>query len=193
MAVYVYIWQGICNDNYRMRSIMLKSFTYITALLIAVTVYSCKKDKDDNGGTSVPTGSTTTFSSDPAGGKMHGTAWQHVDGWSHTNIYTDSLVTIILEDVVDSNGCDPGGSGGISYAQVYFDAPAEVGAYSLTMQNFVTFSVDVNGTPTFYNVSSGAIEITAYDTANGAVAGKINARFDGQNFINGVFDVPYCW
>ena len=102
------------------------------------------------------------------------------------------MVTILLHDNLDTNGCLPGGDGGPTEGTVYFDVPAAVGTYKVSFNNLVTFSRIVNGQYVFYNLSSGDIEITTYDTTQGRVVGKLNTTFDAQNYMNGTFDVVYC-
>ena len=82
-------------------------------------------------------------------------------------------------------------------SKIFFEVPKQVGLYELKvgLQNpgitqTVTFFVAAENQN--YIASQGAIEILEIDLENELLEGRLDARVDNQNFINGNFCLVLC-
>ncbi|MBL7833825.1 MAG: hypothetical protein JNK18_07720 [Cyclobacteriaceae bacterium] len=161
------------------RSILSPLFVLLTCLTLA-----CSDDDEK--------GSSYSFKEQDLQGEIEGGRWTYADGYVETTTLegVESLsVNLMLTQT--SGACE---TFSIEGDQVFFTVPNEVGLYKLSF-NLGSFSgqtVTLFDTETVLNTiaTKGAIEIlTITDTE---VTGRIDARADKDNFVNGNFTVSFC-
>ena len=163
----------------------MKAFYKLTFGIFLIIIVSCGDDEPDY-----------KFKNRDASGKIENEAWAYADGYS--DLIDDYLgsgetyidITLVLAQ--SGTGC---GITTFDGDRVFFAIPAEVGLYKLhlSLNNIfdgqtVTLFDDETG---MNNISSeGAVEIISI--SEDEVIGRMDARFDKQNFINGNFTIPIC-
>ena len=154
-------------------------------LILSVTafLFSCGGD-DEN--------PSPNFKNQNLSGKIANTSWTYGDGYAE--IYgtgDDSEIYIDMFVNVDGEGCDiiPEGD------QVFFSVPNKVGVYKL---KFDLNNPEASQTITLFEdeevmnsiATEGAIEITAITESS--ISGRIDAKVDAENNVNGNFTVNIC-
>lgn len=161
------------------RSILSPLFVLLTCLTLA-----CSDDDEK--------GSSYSFKEQDLQGEIEGGSWTYADGYVETTTLegVESLsVNLMLTQT--SGACE---TFSIEGDQVFFTVPNEVGLYKLSF-NLGSFSgqtVTLFDQQTVLNTiaTTGAIEIlTITDTE---VTGRVDARADKDNFVNGNFTVSFC-
>src|SRR5262249_43941460 len=126
-----------------------------------------------------------SFKDQEAQGKIGNESWTYVDGWATADQFF--VINLTLEEA--ETGC------AISVAEkdhVAFIADFETKVYPLGTGSTV-FTVTLTDMQDLQNQHislEGAIEIT--EVTDTQVSGRLDARVDGENFINGNFTVPIC-
>ncbi|MBL7840746.1 MAG: hypothetical protein JNJ75_11430 [Cyclobacteriaceae bacterium] len=165
------------------RSIFYTLLFSSTALLL-----SCSDDDEK--------GPSYSFKNQDLQGKIEGGSWTYADGYVETTTLegVESLSVNLMLTQVDG-AC---GNFSVEGDEVFFFVPNAVGLYKLSFDlgsfdgQVVTLYDDDDGGPDPINViaTKGAIEIlTITDTE---VTGRIDARADKDNFVNGNFTVSFC-
>jgi len=157
----------------------------VSILILSVTaiLFSCGGD-DEN--------PSHSFKNQNLSGKIANISWTYGDGYAE--IYgtgEDSEIYIDMFVDVDGEGCDiiPEGD------QVFFSVPNKVGVYKL---KFDLNNPEASQTITLFEdeevmnsvATEGAIEITAITESS--ISGRIDAKVDAENNVNGNFTVNIC-
>lgn len=161
------------------RSIFYTLLFSSTALLM-----SCSDDDEK--------GPSYSFKNQDLQGKIEGGSWTYADGYVETTTLegVESLSVNLMLAQVDG-ACR---NFSIEGDQVLFTVPNAVGVYKLNFDlgSFSGQVVNLFDTETTLNTfaTKGAIEIlTVTDTE---VTGRIDARADKDNYVNGNFTVSFC-
>lgn len=161
------------------RSIFYTLLFSSTALLM-----SCSDDDEK--------GPSYSFKNQDLQGKIEGGSWTYADGYVETTTLegVESLSVNLMLTQVDG-ACE---TFSVEGDQVLFTVPNEVGVYKLNFDlgSFSGQVVNLFDTETTLNTfaTKGAIEIlTVTDTE---VTGRIDARADKDNYVNGNFTVSFC-
>lgn len=147
----------------------------ITMFLFVVAFVGCKDDE--------PTPSYQ-FKEQDAQGKIGNVAWVYEDGKVED---VEVAFNIELFLTQPSAPCDnPGFAIG---DQVLFTIPRSAGLFELSADGYTVTLFNISQAKT-YIATQGAVEILS---ASGSfLIGRIDARFDDGNFVNGNFIVPFC-
>lgn len=145
--------------------------------LLAVIIISCTGN--DSG---------FNFTDQAVKGKILQNDWAYYFGVAHPYLMNPDSLQIQLSDTVFSNPC--------TYARsergIYFKVPYKETLTPLhggfTNPQFVVL---YNGNEERFALG-GAVEITLIDTLNQVVEGRIDATYDGSNFVNGYFTAHLC-
>lgn len=163
----------------KVRSIFYTLLLSSTALLL-----SCSDDDEK--------GPSYSFKNQDLQGKIEGGSWTYADGYVETTTIegVESLSVNLMLAQVDG-ACR---NFSIEGDQVFFTVPNEVGVYKLKfdLSTFSGQTVTLFDTETVLNTiaTEGAIEIlTITDTE---VTGRVDARYDKTNYVNGNFTVSFC-
>ena len=125
-------------------------------------------------------------------GKIEGKTYQFKDGYFEESFFEEDKFSIQMYDVNEpDDACDVFSS---DFVQVFFSIPKEVGLYKLKF-NLSTFT---GQTATLYDpdeslnviATEGAIEILTISETE--ITGRMDARADNRNFVNGDFSVISC-
>lgn len=164
------------------RSILPSVFVLLTCLTLA-----CSDDDEK--------GNSYSFKDRDLQGEIEGDSWTYADGYVETmTVDGEESLSVNLMLVQESAACAVFPEGD----QVFFFVPNAVGLYKLSFDlgsfdgQVVTLYDDDNGGPNATNIiaTTGAIEIlTITDTE---VTGRIDARYDKDNYVNGNFTVSFC-
>lgn len=161
--------------------------TYAKIMALLLICASCKEDEADTG-----------FSDQPMAGKISDLAYTSTSGGGQAIdwVFDESRVDITIGGELVSEPCSYSYDGPV----VSFIVLKEVGTYTLDEdwvsdasvgQYLVYLHPNGNSDPDdFIIVSDGAIEILSVTSES--ISGRVNARYDDQNFVNGSFTVNYC-
>jgi hypothetical protein len=166
-------------------SLQLKTMTKgILALAMIVTLMSCGKDDE---------GPAYEFIDQPLQGKIGGVDFMMKDGKVEEGFFEeDGWFIEIYGETEVADACD------VEIAEtnyLFFNIPLEVGLYKLyfklsTFEGQLVNLYDVEGEDMQNLASSGAIEILSVSETD--VTGRMDARFNNQNTVNGNFTVAFC-
>jgi hypothetical protein len=158
---------------------MSKRCLLIAALACSIVLASCNTG-----------GSGYDFVDQPLQGKIGGASWLYVSGTA-TDQFANGSLWIYNYDITP-NGPDPFAL--IAYAaavdKVLFVVPASVGLHELSQSGQTVTIIDNPGNDNIICVD-GAVEILTIDPVGKLVTGRIDARFDSDNFVNGNFTAVY--
>jgi hypothetical protein len=148
----------------------------IVFVVLAVSVVSCK---DDDAKPSY------SFEDQDAQGKINNEPWTYTDGYATADQFF--VITLTLDE--DETGC------AISVPErdrVSFIAEFDTKVYPLgTGSTVYTVTLTDAENPQDHHIAlEGAIEITEVTATT--VSGRLDARVDNGNFINGNFTVQIC-
>jgi len=156
----------------------------LLALLTIGTLISCGKDDE---------GPAYEFIDQPLQGKIGGVDFMMKDGKVYEGFFEeDEWYVEIYGENEPAAACD------VEIAEknyLFFNVPLEVGLYKLyfklsTFEGQLVNLYDVEDDDSQNLASEGAIEIlTISDTE---VTGRLDARFNNQNRVNGNFTVNFC-
>ena len=161
----------------------LKSIFRIQLVLLSAFALSCGDDDDE--------GNSYSFKDQELSGEIAGDSWTYADGFVEESTFDDeSVLDISLFLAQDVPACE---TFGIEGDEVFFVIPNAVGLYklsvSLNLQGRTVTLLDKDDF-TNYIAGEGAIEILAITETH--VIGRIDARYDGNNHVNGDFMVSFC-
>jgi hypothetical protein len=144
-------------------------------VVLAVSVVSCKDDEEKP---------SYSFKDQDAQGKIANESWTYVDGYATADQFF--VINLTLEEA--ETGC------AISVAEkdhVAFIAEFDTRVYQLGTGStvYTVTLIEMDG-PVNHISTEGAIEIT--EVTDTHVSGRLDARVDGENYINGNFTVPIC-
>jgi hypothetical protein len=161
----------------------LKSILRLQSVLALTFLLACSDDDEK---------SSYSFKDQDLSGEIEGDSWTYEDGFVEEGTYEDEEVldiSLFLDQGVPA--CETFSREG---DQVFFFVPNAVGLYKL---NFDLSSFDGQTVTLFddeetLNViaTEGAIEILSITETE--VTGRIDARADGNNHVNGNFTVSFC-
>lgn len=167
----------------------LKKPLSLLAILFCVFLFSC--DNDDASDT-LGVENSYSFNDVSLQGKIDGKDWSLIDGYARKNPFDSSQFSLeLLEETVEDDCPVLSGS---NLPRVFFSIPANVGLYELRLSSGGERSQTLTlfePSQTLNTIASqGAIEILT--VADSQITGRIDARFDENNFINGNFLVTVC-
>lgn len=155
-------------------------------LIFSIGILSACGDDDDN--------ITFEFIDQNLQGQIGGIEWELVAGKAQDFSINNDFLSMEMVGVAVVDTCQlslPNTS------RIFFEVPKQVGLYELKvgLQNpgltqTVTFFVAAENQN--YIASQGAIEILAIDLPNERVEGRLDARVDKRNFVNGTFGLVLC-
>ena len=160
-----------------------------SALLTTLFITSCGKDDDESG-------PSYEFIDQNLQGTIDGQAFDFGEGEAELTTNFDEEQVLAL-DLFDSNEeitdiCEFFGFG--DQVSVFFSITPEVGLYPLSInaKSFTGLTVTLfNPDGAVNNISTeGAVEILSISDTQ--VRGRIDARFDSENNVNGNFTATFC-
>jgi len=159
---------------------------YLSLLFIGITCFSsCSKDDDDK--------ASYEFKDQVMQGQFEGEDWILKAGTAKKSPFEDNYLSLSFYTMESDSPCNDWNLKG---NRAMCSVPNKVGIYELKFG----FDGEESQTITLYHEASqmnniateGAIEITLIDIENGVVKGKIDAKADDKNFVNGNFTLTYC-
>jgi len=159
--------------------IIISGFIFLNMLI------SCKDDEEEI---------IFEFQAQNLQGEIGGSKWELVAGKAQDFSINNDLLSIEMVGVMVMDTCQlslPNTS------KISFEVPKQVGLYELKvdLQNpgatqTVTFFVAAENQD--YIASQGAIEILEINLEIELLKGRMDARVDKKNFVNGNFDLAIC-
>ena len=159
--------------------IIISGFIFLNMLI------SCKDDEEEI---------IFEFQAQNLQGEIGGSKWELVAGKAQDFSINNDLLSIEMVGVMVMDTCQlslPNTS------KISFEVPKQVGLYELKvgLQNpgatqTVTFFVAAENQD--YIASQGAIEILEINMEIKLLKGRMDARVDKKNFVNGNFDLAIC-
>jgi hypothetical protein len=146
---------------------MSKSKLLVIGLLPLIALISC-----------APGGSGYNFIDQPLQGKIGGSAWQ-LDSGAASEPFADGNLWISLYDV-----------GGAGEDRVFFVTAKNVGLREFSFGGEEVTLIDMPGNNNMI-CYEGALDIQTIDPIGHVVTGRIDARFDADNYVNGNFTATY--
>ena len=123
----------------------------------------------------------------PMSGKIGAVDWEFTIGKALYNNFERSYYIEVYNFDVNADGCALFG-GNSAYAS--FEIPDRTETITQPSINFQTLTFNLPNSTTAYTATQGYIEIILINSFE--VRGIINARFDDENFLEGVFSVELC-
>lgn len=161
---------------------MLRSGIKTLVFAALLFVFSCGEDDEKK---------AYSFKDQELSGEIAGDSWTYADGYVEEGTFDDeAILDVSLFLAQDEPACE---TFGIEGDEVFFMIPNAVGLYKLSLNsNFEGRTVTLLDREDFTNiiVTEGAVEILTI-TSTG-ITGRIDARFDGNNYVNGNFEVSFC-
>ncbi|HEY8513301.1 MAG TPA: hypothetical protein VIL31_15190 [Cyclobacteriaceae bacterium] len=159
-------------------------WTLVNAIgLCILLLISCSKDSESP---------SHTFKDQDAAGEIEGVEWAYADGYAATTGEGTSKklhITLVLPH--EAQGCDILPEGDF----VLFSIPAIKGLYTLKLdfnnpENSYTVTLFDSDESMNVIAGKGAVEILSITESE--VTGRIDARADDENYVNGNFSIPLC-
>jgi len=134
-----------------------------------------------------------SFPNQPLQGKIGGVSWTYVSGTADSTVFAGKL-WMELYDVsyMGPGPFAPGAYFGAGSTVLFTISPVSVGLRPLAAglgQQTVTL-YDKPGTIN-YVCMEGAVEILTLDAVNGVMTGRMDAKFDANNYVSGNFTAAY--
>lgn len=142
---------------------------------------SCNKDEEE--------GYKYNFIDQELSGKIAGEDWTYKSGGASDNNYFDTS-SLYNAKVFDNDTIEPCGYL-IGSKSLLFFFPMETGTYDITDYP-VTFFAEGEETENLVTLI-GAFEILTIDTAIKQITGRMDAKYDDDNFVNGNFNLTICY
>lgn len=163
----------------------VKSILKFQLVLIAALLFSCSDDDSEKK-------SSYSFKDQDLSGEIEGDSWTYEDGFVEEGTFDDEeILDISLFLAQEDPACATFQREG---DEVFFFVPNAVGLYKLSfdLSSFDGQTVTLLDEEEMLNViaTEGAIEILTITETQ--VTGRIDARSDGQNYVNGNFTVSFC-
>lgn len=153
---------------------------YLLCLIFLVTsLISCSDDDSDNDGPSYE------FKNQELQGMIDGQAF--VLGEGTVSSSDGELSLKLLSDMETASACDQFGSG--DFVRVFFTIAEAEGIVELSFEEQTVTLFNPENTLNII-ITEGAVEITSISESS--VSGKIDARYDDENFVNGNFTAEFC-
>jgi hypothetical protein len=154
-------------------------------ILIAAFLFSCSDDEGEDK-------NTYSFKDQDLSGEIGGEAWTYEDGFVDEDTYDSEEIwdfRLFLEQ--EESACD------VLFAegdQILFFVPRVIGLYELSLNSSfegrVVNLIEDEDVPVNNLASNGAIEILTVTETE--ITGRIDARLDRDNYVNGNFTVSFC-
>lgn len=161
-----------------------KSVTILCLLCTSmVFIGACSDDESDNGNGGFE------FIDQPLQGKIAGADWTFVIGSVIVSTFNSEeyRYSLLSTSIDNSELCDSFAHTG---DRIFFFIPQEEGVFELSLDQSVAM-FDEENTDNII-ATDGAVEILSIDRDTGVITGRIDARFDGNNFVNGNFTATLC-
>jgi hypothetical protein len=170
--------------NIKSLSMSIKSILRFLPVLILTLLLACGDDDDKK--------TAYSFKDQDLSGEIEGDNWTYEDGFVDQGTFDDEeILDISLFLAQDDPACETFSREG---DEVFFFVPNAVGLYKLSFDlgSFDGQVVTLFDDEEFLNViaTEGAIEILTITETE--VTGRIDARADGNNHVNGNFTVSFC-
>ncbi|MBT3208920.1 MAG: hypothetical protein HN704_18470 [Bacteroidetes bacterium] len=152
---------------------------FLFSFSIILLLNSCKKDDDEY---------KYNFEDQELSGQIAGESWTYETGgvfisdFNHPPLFD---FRIFGTDTISP--C----SYNIASRSLLFFTPMEIGLYDIA-DYLVTFYAEGEETENLITVL-GAFEILTIDTANKIITGRMDAKYDDDNFVNGNFSLTSCY
>lgn len=160
----------------------LKNQLFIVLLCtILLSVNSCKKDNKEEDQENTP---AYNFLNQTAAGKINAVPWTFIGGTARQDYFEQSKMRIQMYS--DTAYC----FGAPFTDGVIVTLPKSTGLYLFTSSQTGTIYQYPGTNLGVYE--KGAIEILTYDTVQGIVTGRIDIKYDNDNYVNGNFSLIYC-
>lgn len=161
----------------------IKRFVRFLPTLSLVLLLACGDDEDPK--------SSYSFKDQDVSGEIEGDSWTYADGYVEESEFDgEEVLDITLTLEQDGSVCDIFTEGD----RVFFFVPKAVGVYKLSfdLNSFDGQTVTLFDEEETLNTiaTEGAIEILSISETE--VTGRIDARSDGNNHVNGNFTVSFC-
>ena len=160
-------------------NLSIRKLLFISSIII---FSSCSKDEDN--------GPAYEFLDQDLQGTIDGEAFVFGDGIVSSS--DGELSFDLLSDMETESACEQFGFG--DFVSVFFTIPEAEGIVelSLNLQSFEGQTVTMFNPETSLNViaTEGAVEITSITETS--VSGKMDVKYDGENFVNGNFTAVFC-
>jgi hypothetical protein len=158
-------------------------YTRIFTLFLVLT-FACSKKEE-------APAPAYSFKNQDAAGKINNVAWAYTDGYADVSSGQEPFVHVKLFLAQSNKGCAITNATG---NEVFFGLPAKVGLYNLNfnLSGGTSYTATLFERSTFLNIiaGSGAIEILTLTGTE--ITGRMDARSDDQNSVNGNFKVAIC-
>lgn len=153
-------------------------FPVLTLCLVILT--SCGDDDS---------GPAYSFDDQDLQGEIQGQDWVYLDGEAEESFFFDDQMSIELIQEEIEQAC------GLFYSlesSVFFSVPYEEGLFELNLSGTTSQTVTLYVPDETLNIiaTGGAVEILSISETE--ISGRIDARYDEDNFINGNFTIPFC-
>ncbi len=153
------------------------------SVLAILALVACKKEETKQAAVV-----KYSFTNQPLQGKIANEAWSFKSGAVEENPMNGATSDLLLYDVVLSDACDPFARPPKDF--IYFSDPnLKVGLFELGEQDISLYDRESNME---FTALKGAYEIMSIDTVQGIIKGRIDARVDADNFVNGNFTLNIC-
>lgn len=162
----------------------VKSILKFQIALVLTLLLACSDDDEKK--------SSYAFKDQDLAGEIEGDSWTYEDGFVEEGTFDgEEILDINLFLAQEDPACETFQREG---DEVFFFVPNAVGLYKLSfdLNAFDGQTVTLLDDEETLNViaTEGAIEILTITETE--VTGRIDARADGQNFVNGNFTVSFC-
>ena len=166
---------------------MKRAFYFLTlSFFVVIISSSCSKDPEST--------NQYNFLSQDLSGEISGREWIYRSGnaFSFRNDSSQQMLDIALYEHLSLDPCSYAFTGN----DVLFIIPNKTGLYELQLnfsenENIQTLTI-TNDEQENMILSEGAIEIFSIDTVYNIMKGRIDAKYDNDNFVNGIFEVLLC-
>ncbi|MBT3208919.1 MAG: hypothetical protein HN704_18475 [Bacteroidetes bacterium] len=166
---------------------MKRAFYFLTlSFFVVIISSSCSKDPEST--------NQYNFLSQDLSGEISGREWIYRSGnaFSFRNDSSQQMLDIALYEHLSLDPCNYAFTGN----DVLFIIPNKTGLYELQLnfsenENIQTLTI-TNDEQENMILSEGAIEIFSIDTVYNIMKGRIDAKYDNDNFVNGIFEVLLC-
>lgn len=148
------------------------------SILLFVVFISCSDDGESD---------SFKFKDQDAMGKIANVSWTYADGYADISGENLNVTLVLAQD--GEQGCDismPDGD------MVFFTVPNQTGLVKLYFNSSGGQTATIFDEEEFMNyiATKGAIEILSITDTE--VQGRIDARNDGENYVNGNFTISIC-
>ncbi len=156
---------------------------YLIGLLILMSFVACKKDSSK--GVQEPKRIVEEIKDSLLDGKIANGDWAFISGRVRPNYFDSNSYSLDLWEFNSEDPCNEFGN--FDARKIIGIIPKSSGRFEFGNERNVTFSFNQDGTSVNYIATEGELVITNIDSEY--LEGKMLARFDSENYVNGKFKV----